>query len=417
MDKKKVSQIKAGINSGKYTQPQIAEKHNVSRSAVSNIATGRTHAGVGPAITVVRSAGGQLKSLDIEQQNISLIGQVENLRSERNMLRRQLRATSKRLSLVDSVADDLRELITPLEAPRLIPPSRSKSLIDETLVLVLSDTHCDQVVLPDEVDGLETFNFPIACRRAEVLVEETIKWTQETLSNFRFKNLIILALGDFVSGEIHNHTPRSYFQNPFKSALATAQLFSLMYRDFAPFFEQVEIITISGNHGRLTEKVELSKAAQENYDYLVNKIAEVYCQDMKNVKFVFPNSFSTIVDIQGHKFHCSHGHIAKSSGATWNRAKKFAQNLGELHHGEIHYYVQGHFHSDGIVKISGNSSLLANGAFLATDPYAYQTLQAAGEPTQLVFGVHRHNGVSWRLPLNIRTADEDKGPQRYKIVV
>lgn len=416
MDKKTVAAIKREINAGKLTQASIGRKYGVSRSCVSDIATGRRHARVGPSIEIVRQPGGQPKNLDIEQQNISLIGQLENVRSERNLLRRQLKAASKRLSVVDSVADDLRELITPLTPLPLILPNRHAQ-VEETLVMVLSDTHCDQVVLPEEVDGLENFNFPIACRRSEVLVEETIKWSQETLSNFRFPNLVILAIGDFVSGEIHNHTRRSQFQNPFKSALATGQLFSCMYRDLSPYFENIDVITVSGNHGRLTEKVELNKAAHENYDYLVNKVAQVYCQDIKNIKFNFPNAFSAIVDINGYNFHVSHGHVARSSGAAWNRAKKFAQNLGQLHAGTIDAYVCGHFHSYGDVTISGSSILLSNGALLACDPFSYQALQVASEPSQLLFGVHRHNGVTWRLPVKVRTEDEAAGPQRYRIEV
>lgn len=418
MNKRKVAAIKRDINSGKYTQPEIAERRNVSRSSVSDIATGRRYDGVGPAITLTRAAGGQVKPADIEQQNITLIGQVANLRDERNRLRRQLTSASKRLAVVDSVAEDLQEIVTPLAAPKLFALKRdSKHLVDETLVLVLSDSHCDEVVDFEETDGLEQFNFPIACRRAEVLVDCAIEFSQQTLCGYRFKNLVILALGDFGSFDIHNHTKRSYFGNSFKSSLAIGQLFALMYRDLSQYFECVEIITVSGNHGRITDKLELNHAAHENYDYLTQKIAEVYCKEMENVKFVFPNAFSTMVDIQGHIFHVSHGHTAKSSSAAWNRGKKFATNLGGLHDGKIEYFVNGHFHSAGDIALSMGNTLIANGAWLATDQFAYQSLMVANDPMQMLFGVHKKWGATWRLPIKIKTSDEGQGPQRYRIQV
>ena len=418
MNKRKVAAIKRDINSGKFTQPEIASRRNVSRSTVSDIACGRSYGDVGPAITVARSAGGQVKTEDIEQQNISLIGQVGNLRDERNRLRRQLQAASKRLSVVDSVAEELQGIIAPLPAPKVFTLKRdSKNLVDETLVLVLSDSHCDEVVDLEETDGLEEFNFKVACRRAEVLTDCAIEFSQQTLAGYRFKNLVILALGDFGSFDIHNHEKRSYFGNSFKSSLAIGQLFALMYRDFSQYFEKVEIITVSGNHGRLTEKIELNHAAHENYDYLTQKIAQVYCKDLGNVEFIFPNAFSTMVDIQGHIFHVSHGHTAKSSSAAWNRGKKFATNLGDLHGGKISYFVQGHYHTAGDIALSPSSTLIANGAWLATDQFAYQNLLVAGDPMQMLFGVHRKWGATWRLPIKIRSASEKNGPTRYKIEV
>jgi hypothetical protein len=199
--------------------------------------------------------------------------------------------------------------------------------------------------------------------------------------------------------------------------LAIGQLFALMYRDLSQYFECVEIITISGNHGRITEKVELNHAAHENYDYLTQKIAQVYCKEMENVKFIFPNAFSTMVDIQGHIFHCSHGHTAKSSSAAWNRGKKFATNLGDLHGGKIGYFVQGHYHTAGDIALSPSSTLIANGAWLGTDQFAYQNLLVAGDPMQMLFGVHKKWGATWRLPIKIRSQGEGAGPTRYRIQV
>jgi len=418
MNKRRVIAIKKAINSGDYTQPQLAKKFSVSRSTISDIACGRSHANVGPRVRVVRPAGGQVKTADIEQQNISLIGQVENLRSERNLLNRQLRAASKRLGLVDSVADDLREIVTPLPAPKPFQFKRgTRNLVDETLVLVLSDSHCDEVVDAEETDGLEEFNFPIACRRAEVLIDTAIEFSMQTLCGYKFKNLVILALGDFGSFDLHNHQKRSYFGNSFKSSLAIGQLFAMMYRDLAPYFECIEIVTVSGNHGRITEKIELNKAAHENYDYLTQKIAEVYSSDLENVKFIFPNAFSTMVDIQGHIFHVSHGHTVKSSSAAWARGKKLATSLGDLHNGKIDCFVQGHFHSAGDISLSPGSTLVANGAWLMTDQFAYQDLLVANDPMQWLFGVHKKWGCTWRLPIKIKSKDEAKGPQRYLIEV
>lgn len=417
-----VSAIKTDLLENKLTQEQIAKKHSkkgrkISRSMVSNIATNRNYSDIEPLLQAVRIPGGQPKHLNLETQNVALVGQLENTRQERNLLKRQLRAASQRKAIVDDIVDQLRPIIKPMVPFQAIPiKAKDKGVIEETLCLVLSDTHCDQVVTPDEVDGLEEFDFPIAVRRSEVLVEELLKFVLTSLSNFRFKKLVVMAIGDFTSGELRGHANRSYFGEQFTNDLAIAQLFAAMFTELAPHFEQVEVITIVGNHGRLTKEIEYTKEAiPANHDTLIMKIAQIHCKDVKNIKFTFPAGLSTIHDIEGWNFYLHHGHGQKGGSEIWARAKRKAQTIVPLHRGKIHYLVTGHFHTEGMVRVSGGASLIGNGAYLACDPYSYQGIEESGVPCQVIFGVHKRNGVTWRLPISIRTKDERKGPQRYRI--
>lgn len=416
MDRKQVVSIKKLLAAGSLTQSEIGAKFGVSRGAVSGIATGRSYTDVKGPVAPKKLPGGQGKNVSIEQRNILLEGMVESLRAERSLLSRQLKAASKRAYIVDSIAEDLGGLIKPLAPSKKIPVKKGKNLIDETLVLVFSDTHCDQVIHPSEVDGLEHYNFSVAARRAEVLVADLLEFAKHSLCNFRFRRLVILGLGDYVSGQIHGHTAKSHFRDQFMNDLATAQLFSLMVQELSPHFEVIDWYNITGNHGRLTENIEFDKsAANANHDTLIAKIAEIHCANLKNVKFHFPEGLSTIVDILGWKFYLSHGHARKGSSVAWNRAKALSQKVVPLHKGDVNYFVTGHFHTPGDVVVSGGATLLANGAFPRCDAYSYQTLGEASEPSQLLFGVHERRGVTWRLPLKLATEGELKGPQRYNI--
>jgi transcriptional regulator with XRE-family HTH domain len=418
MDLNDVKAVKELLVENNLTQKQIGEQFGVSRSLVSDIATNRAYREIEPILQPNRIPGGQVKNLNIEEQNIGLIGQLENTRQERNLLRRQLKAASKRISVVDGIVEQLLPVIKPIEPlNRFVVAPKGRNTIDETLVLMLSDTHCDQVVTPEEVDGLEDFDFPVSARRAEVLVEELLKFTKESLSNFRFKKLVIMGLGDYTSGSIHNAHIRSYFGEQFTNDLAIAQLFSQMFVELSSHFEEVEVVNIVGNHGRLTEKIEFHKeSVAANHDTLIMKIVEIYCQNVKNINFEFPAGLSTIKEINGWNFFLHHGHGKKGSGETWARAKRKSQTIVPLHRGAINYFCSGHFHTPGDVAVSGGANMLGNGAFLACDQYSYQNIDEAGVPCQLIFGVHQHNGVSWRLPIKLRTDDEKAGPQRYTIM-
>jgi len=414
LDRSVVIGIKEDLIENELTQVEIGEKWGASRSTISNIATGRCYREIPPLILPIKMQGGQRKSENLEQQNVSLIGEVTNLRKERNMLKRQLCSSAGRNSAVDEIVERLTPIITPLpNVPRLKVKRKTDKTVDETLVIMLSDNHCDQVVTPEEVDGLEEYNFEVSMRRHEVLVEETLKFTQQSLANFRFKKLVILGLGDYTSGEIHGHVNRSYFRDQFINDLAIAELFSQMFAELSPHFETVEIVNITGNHGRLTNRIEYTKeAVAANHDTLIMRIAEIHCTNIKNLNFEFPSGLSTIKDIEGWKFYLHHGHGKAGSSDAWTRAKRKSQTIVPLHKGDVHYFCSGHFHTPGDVTASGGATLLGNGAFLACDPYSVQSLDEASSPTQIIFGVHPKNGVTWRLPIRLRT--ENEIPQRYK---
>ena len=413
-----VKKIKELLLENKLTQQEIGDLFGVSRGTISNIARNKQYADVEPRLQAVRIPGGQQKHLNLETQNVALVGQIENLRQERNLLKRQLRAASKRVAVVDGIVEDLGPIIKPLKpAKPFRVDDKSIKTIDETMVLLLSDNHCDQIVRPQEVDGLEDHTFPISVRRHEVLVEEIIKWKERALINFNFKRLHVFGLGDYTSGSIHDHEKKSYYGCQFTNDLAIAQLFAQMFRELAAHFSEVVVDTVVGNHGRLTDKYEFDhQAVQNNHDTLIMKIVEIYCKDIPNISFRFPEGLSTVVNVEGHNFLLHHGHGKKGGAEVWNQARRKAGKVVPLHKGSLDYFCSGHYHSQGEAPASGGCRMIANGAMLACDPYSYQSLDEASSATQLLFGVHKNNGVTWRLPIQVRKSDEGTGPLRYEVL-
>ena len=103
----------------------------------------------------------------------------------------------------------------------------------------MSDGHHDQVVRPDEVGGLENYNFPISCACAERLRghRDRVDPRHPLAQVHSSPCCWVLAYGDFTSGEIHKACERSYYRNQFKNCLAIGQLHALMFRDLAAHFQ------------------------------------------------------------------------------------------------------------------------------------------------------------------------------------
>lgn len=421
LTKDEVKALKADIvaNKGK-NQEAIAAKYNVSRSLVSNIATGRRHKDVTTDLPVnVRGGQTQSEYDPTDERVLELESEIISLRDERNRERAKYNKSAKEGGVFRAMAAELRNTLAPLPALPAQVEMAAAGSINEHLVMHLSDGHHDQTVRSSECGGLEEYNFPISCARAERYVDTVLDWTQSTLrSQFHFPHLWILAYGDHTSGEIHGAMTRSYYANMFKNCLAIGQLHALMYRDLAAHFENVHILYLPGNHGRRSPQKDFH-GAQNNWDYLVAETARLHCRDMPNLDFLIPDAYSCNLNINGHGFNVSHGDdVRGNAGIPWyglTRRQKSLMALNSVMGGHpLRYFVIGHHHTSSTLS-DLNGEMIVNGAWPGSDSYAYNSFVGYREPCQLIHGVHEKYGVTWRLPVKLKHASESRGPQRYKI--
>jgi hypothetical protein len=422
---KNVAAIKVDLSAG-MTQPKIAKKQKVSRSIISDIATGRVHKDVpwpeGEA-PCPKQSGGQHKTIPdydpTDKKVLELEAEVVHLTEERNRERQKVKAGAKIAGLFKAIASEMDVRIKPYAA---LPPAfdpREKNEISEHCVMHMSDGHHDQVVRPDEVGGLENYSFPVSCARAERYVDTVIEWTKDTLSpKFTFPVLWVLAYGDFTSGEIHKACERSYYRNQFKNCLAIGQLHALMFRDLAAQFQQVNVLYLAGNHGRRTPKKDFL-GAHDNWDYLVAEVARLHSRSLSNVSFMIPDAWSANVNINGVGFNISHGDDVRSNGGIpWYgmvRRQKGLIALGAAAGAQrCRYFCVGHHHvASTLSDIDGE--LLVNGAWVGTDAYAYNSFSGYREPAQWIHGVNAKHGITWRMNVKLRHEAEINGPKRYLI--
>ena len=425
LTKKKVENIKAAIADG-AKQTEIGRQFDISRSVVSDIATGRLHKNVewpGGAPPAPRRAGGQHKNIPdydpTDKKVLELEAEIVHLTEERNRERQKVKAGAKIAGLFKAITAEMEQRIKPFAALPAAVDFRRKAEITEHVVLHLSDGHHDQVVRPEEVGGLEEYNFPISCCRAERYVDTVVEWCHDTLApRFAFPVLWVLAYGDYTSGEIHRACERSYYRNQFKNCLAIGQLHALMYRDLAAHFEQVNVLYLAGNHGRRTPKKDYL-GAHDNWDYLVGEVARLHSRDLGNVHFTIPDAWSANVNINGVGFNVSHGDDVRSNlGIPWygmTRRQKGLIALGAAAGAQrCRYFVVGHHHAASTLS-DVDGELLVNGSWVGTDPFAYNALSGYREPAQWIHGVNVKHGITWRMNVKLRHENEKSGPKRYRI--
>jgi hypothetical protein len=333
-------------------------------------------------------------------------------------LTRELRHRRARSGLIASVVERLPDLVTPISPAPLVKINKDADhTVDEDLVVHCSDSHADQVVESSRVNGHETYNLAVAFARGERFMDTTIKFTQETLSNYRFKRCYVLAYGDHVNGEIHNGVHTSSFSNTIANTLAVGQLHAQMWRDLSAYFNEVVVLYLNGNHGRRAPKKDYANPL-DNWDYLVAETARQYTRDSANIQYLIPNSFTAIMNIRGYNFHIQHGDdIASWAGIPWYGIERDSTRVQAMHAFEsqaIHYNVMGHFHQLGTAQ-RGRGELILNGSWKRTDDYTMNRFKSIAHPQQIIHGVHDDHGVTWRLPVRLDYDGDVQGPKRYKL--
>jgi len=388
-------------------QREVAEKFGVSQATVSKIGS-----------TISRRRVEEEKFDPTDQRILQLEAQNLTLHDDNRRCKQAYQATQRQNSIFESLVDEMAKVVVPIKSlPKVQKLNGRKQLIKETLVAHLSDEHADTIVLPHQVGGLERYDFRIALRRAECYVDTLLKFSQKTLSNYRFDTLYVLAHGDHTSGEIHNAKDHSEYRNAFRNSIAVGQMHALMLRDLAPHFDDIKIVYLSGNHGRRTVKKEYT-GPWNNWDYLIAETARAYCRDISNIEFIIPEAFSVCLDIEGWGFAVSHGDDVRSwNGIPWYGLERKTRRLAALNAAQgrkIDYYCFGHFHNPAM-QAALNGETIINGAWVATSPYVYESLSTFNEPSQWLHGVHKNFGVSWRLNMRLRTPLEHLGPDRYHV--
>ena len=400
----KVAKIKVDIVNGNLRQEAIAKKHGVTRGTISNISCGRSWTDV--PWPDADNADDRIRALECD---------LQLLRDQNSVLRKDIKTHAREGGVIQHAVDTMSDYTSPFKPIDSVYQPSKKAIYREPAVLVLSDEHADQIVTAEETNGLEEYNFDVACARAETLVAKTINWTKSILQpSYDINDLFIFAIGDHTSGEIHGHEEVSYTGNIIHNVLLIGDLHALMLRDLSPHFESINVIYLSGNHGRFTPKKD-QKHPLRNWDHMIAQIAKRRCEDIPNINIQTPNSYSANVIVNGVGCNLSHGDdIRASSGLPFYGLQRRQKNLIALNANQntppIKHIYTGHFHTCSTLSDLGGK-LFVNGAWPATDAYAYNSFTGYREPEQILHGMSK-DGVSWRA--DIRLKDGPSTSKRYR---
>ena len=345
--------------------------------------------------------------LEIEFDDEPMVAESKLLvaRRERDRAKRALgKVQEERDAALTNLQRVLDFTTTEVEIPTWLVPKSSAKIKRGVATLLVSDTHFDEVVDPDEIEGLNAYNREIATLRLKATFEKAILMTREYVTGVRCEGAVVMLGGDMVTGVIHDELAQSNDAFMTETILYWTEQICAGIQMMRDEFKKVHVAGVVGNHGRMTRKPRAKGRAKDNWDWLIYKIVEREFKSDPNVTFDITDGTDVVIPICDYRFRLTHGDQFSGGGGIGGLAGPLANGnakklrLAMATDNPYDYLCVGHFHTYMYYQ-----NMIANGSTKGYDEYAYQHSFNFEKPQQAFWITTPEHGVTF--PINLKVED------------
>lgn len=304
---------------------------------------------------------------------------------------------------------DTMNLITAMEDSKTKPPRwmapPTKGTHHATVNLLITDTHFDEVVKPEEVDGINAYNREIAEIRLEGAFKGGWKLAKKYLAGVTYDGVCMMLGGDIFSGLIHEELKESNEADVIASVVHWIEPLEAGINLLAEEFGKVHVVGVPGNHGRNTRKPRFKGRATDNFDWLLYKLIERDFKKREDVTIQVGNAMDAHVQVYNTRYLLTHGDQFKGgsgiSGAMAplmlgaHRKTRRQSAAGRPYD----VMVMGHFHHELSLPSQG---LIVGPCLKGYDEFAYGNNFPPGPAAQALWLTTPEHGVTFRAPIFVQ---------------
>ncbi|CAB5217973.1 hypothetical protein UFOVP209_36 [uncultured Caudovirales phage] len=352
----------------------------------------------------------ELDDLDVIADTDALERKNAKLRRDNSSLRRQLDAADARETELQKLLD-FHDALTAAEPspPKWLTPAKPGKSHRATIVSLLSDTHFDEVVNPDEVGGLNAYDRTIATKRLNRWAEGTITVARDYLAGVKYDGIVIMLGGDIFTGNLHDLAETNE-DTLFGSLLYWSEQLAAAITMLADEFGKVHVPVVVGNHGRLTHKPRTKLRARDNMDWLLGHMLALQLASDR-ITFDIPDSTDTFVDVYGTTHLLTHGDQTTGGGGVggiWPPIMRMSGRKAQRYAATGKTFdtiCMGHWHQ---LIMAPEAGLIVNGSLKGYDEYAAVSNFRPERPQQAMWLVTPEHGISMSAPVIVGDRKKEK---------
>lgn len=269
---------------------------------------------------------------------------------------------------------------------------------------VLSDLHLDEVVKPEEMNGVNAFDRRIAEQRLARWTDKACSLPGEFLTGVQFQGFALFLLGDIFTGEIHEELRRTNADTMAGSIAFWLDPLAHTIRSLADTYGWVTVDVVAGNHGRnpLERRSPAKGRARDNFDTLMGwLLARDFAADSR-VDFTVSESPDMTRSVYTTKYLLTHGdQFRGGSGIAGlfsplmlgsHRKQRRQAAVGDPYD----VMVMGHWHQLITAPAQG---LIVNGSLKGYDEYAFVSNFGFEPPQQALWLTTPEHGITITMPI------------------
>lgn len=330
-----------------------------------------------------------------------------------------LSRTLKQRHRDNDTAETIREAIFTMAGHTIDPP---EWLIKEghagkrgAPMTIWSDWHAGELVVKEEVAGVNEFNEAIMRKRAKKLVETTIDLAYNHMGRAKtqYPGCIVCLGGDMITGDIHEELLATNDRTPQQSVNDLTDVLAAGLDTMAGKFGRLFVPCVVGNHGRSTRKPRMKGRVFTSIEWLIYCNLERHFRKSKHIQFMIPGETDAYFSVFGHRYLLTHGDslgvkggdgIIGAMGPIMRGAIKVGRSEAQIGR-DFDTIVMGHWHQ--YLTFPG---VIVNNALIGYNEYARLGLRAPySRPSQALWFTHPEHGITahWQVYLEgLRTANE-----------
>lgn len=309
-------------------------------------------------------------------------------------LRKALRDAEERADRLERLVEYTGRALKP---PRWLARAPKKGEKVATLCTVLSDTHFDEVVRPEEIGGRNAYDREIADLRLERYFSQVVRLARDYLTGMTFDGVVLMLAGDLISGDIHDELSQTNQAQTLETVLYWSERIAAGIGLLADEFEKVHVPVVVGNHGRRSRKPRAKGRARDNYDWLIGHLVARHFAGDTRVTFDIPDGTDCLVEIHDTTLLLTHGDQVKGGGGIggiWPPIMRMIARKRTRY--DFDSVVMGHWHQ---LIMAPTAGVIVNGSLKGEDEYA-AVMGFTPEPAQqALFTVAPEYGVTFSAPV------------------
>src|SRR5882724_2175983 len=176
-------------------------------------------------------------------------------------------------------------------------------------MMLWSDWHYGEVVRPEEVGGMNTFNADVAAERITKLVNTSIDLAFNHMGRAEkeYPGAVVCLGGDMLSGDIHEELFATNDRTTQQCINDLTDLLAAALEKVADAFGKVFVPCVVGNHGRASKKPRMKGRVYTSHEWNIYCSLERHFRRDDRLQFFIPGETDAYFKVYGHRFLLTHG--------------------------------------------------------------------------------------------------------------